>query len=243
MIWEVVQAERGQDMTRRGLVLFCAGALAFCAGVRAGTVTNLNVGDTVNFADYVDGSGNSIYIADKLFGEFNFIAGGNTNVFGAMSISLTAITNSFGYGIKISAPFHTSDTQLKDFISDYSVTVSNAPGFLISDLHLDYNGFVVGSGFSSVTETVFDYQGIGVNQIDQGQVFEPPSMMMQTNLYLTTPQMKLYIEKDIELGGDVTGDQATISAINQVFSQIPEPSSMMLVVSGLAGLCLLRRRS
>ncbi|HUI08217.1 MAG TPA: PEP-CTERM sorting domain-containing protein [Verrucomicrobiae bacterium] len=205
------------------------------------TVTVLNVGDTVNLSDYVDGSGNSIYIADKLFGEFNYIAGGDTNNFTDMSISLTAISNSFGYGIKISAPFHTSDTQLKDFIIDYSVTVSNAP-FLISDLHLDYNGIFSGSAFSSVTESVFDHNGIGVNQLNQIQVYEPPYGMMQTNLYLDTPQMKLYIEKDIELGGNATGDQASISAINQVFSQIPEPSSMILTAVGIASLWFWRRR-
>ncbi|HUI08218.1 MAG TPA: PEP-CTERM sorting domain-containing protein [Verrucomicrobiae bacterium] len=227
-------------MERRWLLV-----LVVCGGIRCAvgnaTVTVLNPGDTVNFANYVDGSGNSILVADKLFGDFDFIAGGNTNVFGPMTINLTAISNSFGYGIKISAPFHTQDTQLKDFIIDYSVQVTNAP-FLISDLHLDYNGFVVNSGFSSVTESVFDQNGIGVNQLGQMQVFEPPLSMMSTSMFLNTPQVKLFLEKDIEMGGDNTGDQASISAINQVFSQIPEPSSIMLVSTGLAALGLWHRR-
>ena len=215
-------------MEKRGIVLFFVAWLA-CCSISTATVTNLNPGESVNLANYVGAnSTNSILIADKLFGEFNFIAGGNTNVFGSMTINLTAISNSFGYGIRISAPFHAQDTQLKDFIIDYSVQVTNAP-FLISDLHLDYNGSHFAGGFSSVTESVFT-GGFGVNQIDQAAVFDPPPGNLMTNIFLATPQAKIYIEKDIQLGGNNNGDVANISAINQVFSQvqIPEPSSMTL---------------
>ena len=226
-------------MERRGLFLIAVCTLAWCT-VSSASTTNLNPGETVNLADYAGNPNNRIFIADKLFGDFAFIAGGNTNVFGPMTINLTAISNSFGYGIKISAPFHAQDTQLKDFIIDYSVTVSNAP-FLISDLHLDYNGSHVAGGFSSVTEEIFT-GGIGVNQINQMVAYDPPPGNMMTNIFLATPQSMLWIEKDIQLGGNNTGDQANISAINQVFSQIPEPSSMMLVAVGLGGMWLWRRR-
>jgi len=228
-------------MARRGLFLVVTCILAWCTVGKA-TTTNLNVGDTVNLADYVGNSDNRIYIADKLFGDFVFVAGGNTNVFGAMVVNLTAISNSFGYGLSISAPFHASGVQLKDYIIDYSVTVSNAP-FQISDLHLDYNGSHANGGFSSVTESIFT-GGYGVNQIDQAVVQDPPPGYLMTNVFLATPESMIWIQKDIKLGGENTGDTADISIIDQVFSQaaIPEPSSIMLTIAGLAALWVWGRR-
>jgi hypothetical protein len=120
------------------------------------------------------------------------------------------------------------------------VAVTNNPGFLISDIHLSYNGTVINNGYNSVTEQAFT-GGFGVGSIGLINVFNPPQTL-ETNMVFNTAQVKIYIEKDIQLGGFGPGDQSSISIINQTFSQIPEPSSMTLAAIGFAGLWLWRRK-
>jgi hypothetical protein len=233
-------------MERRGIIPFIVVVLACCSISTADTVTNLHMGDSVDLADYVNAAGKGILVGDKLFRDFTYVTTDSTgltnNLLPASSISLGPITGMVGFGLQLSAPFFTAQNVQKDFLISYSVTVTNAP-MLISDVHLDYNGAYVGNGFSIVTETVFDAGGIGGNLLGQIDVHNPPPAL-STNFFLNTPQQKLFIEKDIQLLSFSANDIATISFIDQTFSQvaIPEPSSMMLVASGLAGLWLWCRR-
>jgi hypothetical protein len=216
--------------------------LALCASARAQIVTNLNPGQSVDLGNYLDPTGNAILIGDKLFDDFMYVAGGTTtNLLPAGAITLSALSNSVGFGLSFGAPFHTTDNILKDFIIKYSVTVTNSP-LLISDIHMTYNGTVVNGGYNSVTETAYDAAGFGVNVLGQVNVFNPPPEL-QASMVFAQAQEKIFIEKDIQLGGSNLGDSSSISIINQTFSQIPEPSSIMLVFTGLAGLLIWGRRT
>jgi PEP-CTERM motif len=233
-------------MARRGVIPFIAAALVCCSISRADTVTNLHMGDSVDLASYVNAPGTGILIGDKLFRDFTYITTDSTgltnNLLPASAIALGPITGMVGFGLQFSGPFFTAQNVQKDFLISYSVTVTNAP-MLISDVHLDYNGSFINNGFSIVTESAFDAGGIGGNLLGQIDVHNPPPVL-STNFFLSTPQPKLYIEKDIQLLSFSSSDIATISFIDQTFSQvaIPEPSSMMLVAGGLVGLWLWRRR-
>ena len=233
-------------MERRWLFLVVMCTLAWCTVGSADTVTNLHMGDSVDLADYVNAPGMGILVGDKLFRDFTYLTTDSTgltnSLLPASSIHLGPITGMVGFGLQLSAPFFTAQDVQKDFLLSYSVTISNAP-MLITDVHMDYNGSYVGNGFSTVTESVFDAGGIGGNLLGQIDVHNPPPAL-STNLVLNTPQSKLFIEKDIQLLSFSSSDIATISFIDQTFSQVavPEPSSMMLVASGLAGLWLWRRR-
>ncbi len=222
-----------------GLLVF-AGALT----TQANSVTNLNTGEYVDLASYLGPSGGAILIGDKLFDDFTYVTSDSTgltnNLLPAGAISLGALSNSVGFGLSFNAPFFTAQNIQKDFVITYSVTVTNAP-LLISDVHLDYNGAFVGNGFSIVTETVFDAGGIGGNLLGQINVHNPPPLM-STNLFLNPAQPKLFIQKDIQLLSFSNNDIATISVVNQVFSQIPEPSTITLAAGGLAGLWHWHRR-
>ena len=232
-------------MEKRGVILVVMAALVCCSVSTAGTVTNLNPGQSVDLGSYLSPTGNSILIGDKLFDDFFYVAsdssGSTTNLLPAGSITLSALSNSVGFGLSFGAPFHTTNNLLKDFIIKYSVTVTNAP-FLISDIHLSYNGTVVGGGYNSVTEQAFT-GGFGVGSIGLINVFNPPPTL-ETNMVFGTAQPKIYIEKDIQLGGAGPGDSSSISIINQTFSQvlIPEPSSLTLAIVGVVSLWLWRRR-
>jgi hypothetical protein len=229
-------------MERRVAVLFFVACVACCSISTAGTVTNLQPFQSVLLDGYV-GTDNAILIGDKLFGDFFYVAsnssGSATNL-PAGAVSVSALSNSVGFGLSFGAPFHTTNNLLKDFIIRYSVAVTNNPGFLISDIHLSYNGTVINNGYNSVTEQAFT-GGFGVGSIGLINVFNPPQTL-ETNMVFNTAQVKIYIEKDIQLGGFGPGDQSSISIINQTFSQIPEPSSMTLAAIGFAGLWLWRRK-
>jgi PEP-CTERM motif len=224
-------------------------AVVFAAIYAPGTqaqVTNLHAGQSVDLASYANVSGAGILVGDKLFNDFSYVASDSTgltnNLLPAGAVTLSALTNMTGFGLSFGAPFHTSGNLLKDFIIKYAVTVTNA-SFLISDVHMDYNGTVVGNGYNLVTETVFDSSGFGGNQLGQIVVQNPPSIP-QTNLTLVAAQPELFVQKDIQLGGEGDGDQSSISIIDQTFSQVavPEPSSLVLAMAGMFAFLSIRRR-
>lgn len=238
-------------MNRRGIIPFIVMALAYCSISKADTVTNLQTGDSVDLDTYVNTPGMGILVGDKLFNNFTFVQSdstGTTNSFlPASAIMLSPLGGMVGFGLQFSAPFFTAGGINKDFLIGYDVTVTNAP-MLIHDIHLDYNGVFTGNGYSTVTETALDPAN---NVLGQVFVANPPGPL-STNFDLSTPQPTLHIKKDILLVGNITGSHgqqtpstAFISFIDQQFSQvaIPEPSSMMLVATGLAGLLFWRRRS
>ncbi len=220
--------------------------LGIAASTSRAQVTNLQAGQSVDLANFVNVSGAGILVGDKLFNDFSYVASDSTgltnNLLPSGAVTLSALSNMTGFGLSFGAPFHTSGNLLKDFVIKYAVTVSNA-AFLISDVHMDYNGSVVGNGYNLVTETVFDSSGFGGNQLGQIVVQNPPSIP-QTNLTLNVAQPELFVEKDIQLGGDGPGDQSSISIIDQTFSQVavPEPSSLVLAMAGVFAFLSIRRR-
>ncbi|HUJ08427.1 MAG TPA: PEP-CTERM sorting domain-containing protein [Verrucomicrobiae bacterium] len=225
-------------MTRRGVIPFILMALVWCT-VSTATVFDLTGGGTTTLSTVVGAnSGNSILVGDKLLSGFTFNATGNdpVNLLGADNISLMGRSNSFGFGIRIQGGFDAQGTQNFDYVFDYTVTVTNA-AFLISDLHMVYNGLVDAPGSTSVTETFFT-NDLYVGQIS---VYDPPTTNMSATVYLDTPVSSLSVTKDINVNGN-NGGQGKISFVDQVFSQVPEPSSFVLVVSGLATLWFWRRR-
>ena len=234
-------------MERRGIVLFFVASLA-CCSISAAAVTNLNPGESVSLSNYV-GTSNGILIGDKLFENFSYVAGGVSNNLSPDAISLTALSNSVGFGLTIGGPFENFGNTSKDFILQYSVDVTNKPGFLISDIHMTYNGNSYGTGgYSTIDESVYS-NGFGagfIGQIDvhnYGTNAPPlPPPQFEDQLVFAQGHDKVYVQKDIVLGGFNANDHSSISIINQTFSQIPEPSSMVLAGIGLSGLWLWRRK-
>jgi hypothetical protein len=67
------------------------------------------------------------------------------------------------------------------------------------------------------------------------------SNQLSATLSITPPQKFLTLSKDVHLDATLPAF-ATISTIDQTFTQIPEPSMLALVAVGVTGLILLRRR-
>jgi hypothetical protein len=200
---------------------------------------------STNLSYLVGVNGLSLQVGDKLFDDFSFVYSDTTGIISnylpSSALNVTALSNSFGFGISFTGPLAAIGDVTKDITLRFSVEVLD-PNLLISDVHLSYNGAVVGAGFARVDEQIL-IGGFGGTIITNVSVPNPQDPV-QSTVFLPEPLRKIYVEKDIMWGGGAPGSQnsAFISVINQTFSQIPEPSTLMLSGAGLVALVLLKRR-
>jgi hypothetical protein len=206
-------------------------------------VTNLNPGQSIDLAQLLNSNPSSVQIGDKVFGEFSVVPS-DTNALAGDDLQLTALSNQIGFGISLSGPMSAIGNVTEDVVVRFSVAVTNSSQ-LISDVHLDYNSVVFGAGFSSVIEDVFT-GGFGGTLVDQIDVLNlgGTNEQLSAAANLPTPEQKIYIQKDVIFGGGAVGNQnaSFISIIDQTFSQVPEPSTMLLSFAGFATLLFVKRR-
>jgi hypothetical protein len=227
------------------VVFFCL--VIFLLGVRGtnAATTNLNNGVVLNLATII-ANNLQLQIGDKLFGDFFFSytdTAGNVNPVSASDVRIIAITNSVGFGLSFQQPLLTVSNVFKDIVFRFSVQTLALNTF-ISDVHLSMTDSVVGYGSADIAESVFT-GGFGVGQVGALSVFDPGNPSRREDvLVLSQPQLKLWLEKDVIVSGNGSSvnDRASITVINQTFSQIPEPSTSLLVLGSLVGLCFFRRR-
>ena len=211
-----------------------------------GGPTVLGLGDFVGLDSLVGGA--SIQVGDKIFSDFSI----DGDVL-ADAVEVVAIQDSNGYGISFQGVFGVAGFGVSDFRLGFAVEVAPDSNQFISDVHLAFDGVVDGVGFAMVVEQVFDGGSIPLgNLLGQIVVNTPPDNLGDT-LVLGQPTKKLYIQKDILLvAGGTEGEDhrrlvrgytyAEITRIDQTFSQIPEPSTVLLVTIGLLGAAATARR-
>lgn len=184
----------------------------------------------------------SIQVGDKIFTDFSFISHGAVL---AGDMLVTPILDNFGYGLRFSSESMVAiGEQVNGFVLQFDVSVAPESNQLISDVHLRYNGSNIGDGFSEVVETAID--PVTDNVIGQIQVHNPPAQLSD-GYDLSVALSRITIVKDVRITGDtgnrrLSDNQAAISWIDQSFSQIPEPSALLLVGAGLFGAALTMRR-
>ncbi|MDW8342892.1 MAG: PEP-CTERM sorting domain-containing protein [Verrucomicrobiae bacterium] len=227
-------------------------AISMTLGLASKSVASplvLQLGQSVGLADIINQHG-SVQVGDKIFADFSIVGDVTAN-----KVTVTAIQDTFGYGLRFSGGFLAVGNQITDFVLGFSVAVDpQAVDWFISDVHLRFNGNYVGEGFAEIVEQVFSGGPAPLGSL-LGQMFvsNPPTILENT-FYLQQPLKKIYVLKDVLLygGGDVPPhkrlgnvagtNRATISVIDQTFSQIPEPGTVLLVAAGLLGVALTGRR-
>jgi PEP-CTERM motif len=209
-------------------------------------VTNLNSGETINLATVID-NGLALQIGDKQFGDFffSYTDHGATNIdLVAANVNVTALSNVVGFGVSFTEPLSASGSTTRDIVLKYTALVTD-PNFKISDIHLSITGAAFGTGYGIVGEDVFD-DGWGLTNVGhlQAGVFGldlgiPNQLTDQADI--VPPVSMLWVQKDVTVTGNGPNGLASITIIDQTFSQVPEPSTALLVGLGLLGVVALKR--
>jgi len=200
------------------------------------------------------GAASALTLDDLANGGQSFVSGNGALTFGSFDVTassgldpdLTKYTiEVIDDGFELRGPINAADGEQDDLFMAYSVTGSNA----ISGASLFFNGQTlpaVAGIAASVAEDLFD----GGNLVGSmfvartGGGLDQPS----ASLTLATAAGSLRVEKDILVDSrldansvDSTAAIASISLVRQQFTLIPEPTTTLLVVAGLAGLAVAGR--
>jgi hypothetical protein len=205
-------------------------------------VINLNPGDTVNMATLTN-SGVAVQIGDKQFGDFVYLYTDNSpsNIdITAANVNVTALSNVVGFGVSFTEPMSVVGNDTRDIVLKYTVTVTD-PNFKISDIHLSITGSAFGNGSGQVGEDVFN-DGWGLTNVGhlQAGVFSFGNFLTD-QADINPVVTKLWVQKDVNVAGGGAPGAASITIIDQTFSQIPEPSTALLVGLGLLGMVAVKR--
>jgi hypothetical protein len=171
------------------------------------------------------------------FSEFQFAssASGGATLPTPASVTVTPLQTLGNEGFSFNPGFSVSSNQSQDVTILFEVTA--APGDLISDLFIFFNGASTGTGSTSFSETYctgsFSTGCTTFSVPDAGQISKHIDI---------TPTTHLFITKDFGASGGTSGN-ASISLVQNNYSNAtPEPSALVLFGSGLLGLAGVIRR-
>ena len=197
------------------------------------------VGAPVTLSDLV--SGDTITVGDKVFADFTYLATGDVPA--ADFVNVQGIIDCDGnYGIRFQGAFNDlPGGGGSDALIGFKVSVAAGAPYLINDVHLAGNPDVLGGiGLASVTETFVPTGNPTLS------IFSDGTNMVQTDWAdLNEPVMMLQVQKDINLVAGAGSSGATLSFVDQTFSQIliPEPSTGLMLAMVALSLLTVRRQS
>lgn len=180
-------------------------------------------------------------VGDKMFDHFGFNSGTMTSAgFNIQGIDESSPLFLGNYGIDIQGSFTQIGVGTLD--ADLTYRVSTLTGQQITGLRQLVNAGGFGLSWAATsTELVLDKTGgqVLANLVSGAAA---GANFQVTDAILSAPQTVLLINKDINIVVQQGGIFASISDIQQTFSQIPEPSVLALFGLGLAALIGLRNR-
>ncbi|HBZ72434.1 MAG TPA: hypothetical protein DEP35_22940 [Deltaproteobacteria bacterium] len=143
-------------------------------------------------------------------------------------------------GFRIAGGFAAFDGDQGSMHISYEVTDSAASG--VDGLGLQFDGAASAKGSGTmVTDNAFDS---GNNHLGSASVFSSggggATLLSAANF--GGPQSDLHVEEGIILKSVGLASAAAISAIDEHFTAMPEPGTLILLGSGMAGLFMMARK-
>jgi hypothetical protein len=214
----------------------------------------------VSMTDLFQGS--TITADDKLFTDFTLIdvqtINGGVADLGLIDVQ-PLVNDPLNPGIKFIAPMppnfvpalgtpfgHTGPSSVSVIFSFNVRTTSGLP--LITDNSLLINGFLFDSGpnaFIQITEQVSDANG---NPLGDKLVIARPGDQPNSgnpnhfDSLEFSPQALVHVRKSISIVGPQDNNGAFLTMFEQRFSQVPEPSTLLMLMIAAASWCLRRGR-
>ena len=199
------------------------------------SMTAMSFGDTIVHSDssvllssLLDGAG-TITVGDKTFSDFTYSAVGDMPP--ATAINVIPIVDSGDFGVRFQGGFI---DLVGGGASDSLITFTvSAPGPWIEGAVLSGNVDAASPGVASITETFLPEHTTTALTITSG-------VNLSDSVLFGAPVQTLPVQKDILL---LAADSpATLSFVDQVFPQVPEPSTGLMLAFGVLGIFFGRRR-
>lgn len=236
---------RNTNKTGLGL-LACGFALALGLGSTTADAAFIATTDRIAVSNLENSE--TLQVGDKIFGDFAFsaIGGGGAIAPTTADFFVTGgIDSDTGdIGLKFEESWNAASGQTLNANFEFSVTVApEAPGFFINGVSaILLNASATGNGVVNFGETVLDDEVptgdlLGVLSASVDAVFADIEDGVTFD-----PIKKIWVYKDVSLTGGVAG-AAHLSEFFQFYSQVPEPGSVLLLLSGGALLVMRRRQA
>jgi hypothetical protein len=257
------------DATRKGrptmyrpdsrVVIFAALVATVCLAVSPASAAFVNLtpaggngsisATSALLSDLVGDPTGGLIVGDKVFTGFGYSKIGDMPESSAINVlGIKDVQGNWGitfHGAFLDLPGGGSSDALIRYAVEVDLLNSQL-GVRITDAHLNIGGVGAGDeGFFSVDESFTGRnETMSVFFSTLGPTTPPADAQLSDFTLITPPAQKLFVTKDILAIAAANSTQPTrATAIDQSFSQIPEPAAIvMLGLSGLALVSVSRRR-